>query len=119
MRVLPGPRIDLQLVERLEGQAARQLTGTMHVHRIKHPGGAGDSPFRLRPNAASAPLLPALTAGPIHRLLHGIGGQHAEGDGNAGFERDARKSRGALAGHVVEMRRLTADHGAERDQRVL
>ena len=40
MRVLPGARIDLQLIERLQSQPARQLTGTMHVHRLKIPSGA-------------------------------------------------------------------------------
>ena len=64
-------------------------------------------------------LVARLAAGPIDRLLHRVGGQHAECDGHARFERDAREPGGALAGDIVEMRRLAADHGAERDQRLV
>src|SRR5205085_4670003 len=35
------------------------------------------------------------------------------------FERDARKSRGALPRHIVEMRRLAADHCTQREQRIV
>src|ERR1700734_4015335 len=61
-------------------------------------------------------LVARLAARAIDRLLDGVGGQYAEADGHARFERDARESGSTLAGDIIEMRRLAANDRTEGDQ---
>ena len=53
----------------------------------------------------------------LPRLLLGERGDHAEGRGHAGVERDALDAGRRLPGHEVEVRRLALDHAAHADDR--
>ena len=64
-------------------------------------------------------LVAGLGAGALDRLLDRVRRQHAEGDRNAGIVRDTREPAGAFARDVVEMRRRTLDHRAERNDRIV
>ncbi len=48
-------------------------------------------------------------------LLPSVGGEDAEDDRDACFESDALQSASRFARHVIEMRRIAAHHGAQRD----
>ena len=52
---------------------------------------------------------------PVVRLLCLLEREQAEGDRNAGLERRKLEPRRGLAGDEVEVRRVAADHAAERD----
>ena len=52
-------------------------------------------------------------------LFQSIGGEHAEGDRQSGFERHLLQSPRGFAGDVIEMRRFAANHRAQRDDRVI
>ncbi len=52
---------------------------------------------------------------PLLGLLARVHGQDAERDRHAGLERSELEAARRLARHVVEVRRLAADHAAERD----
>ena len=64
-------------------------------------------------------LVAALGAGAVDGLFQRVGGEHAEGDRHAGFHRDVGHALGGLGGHVIEMRRFAADHGAQADDGVV
>ena len=49
----------------------------------------------------------------------GLGGQHAEDHGHAGLRARVHEAARALAGDEIEVRRVAADHAAERDDRVV
>ena len=51
--------------------------------------------------------------------LQGVGGEHAESHGQSGFERHLLQSARGFAGNVIEMRRLSANHRAQGDDRVI
>src|SRR6266576_1374797 len=53
------------------------------------------------------------------RLSLGLRGQHSESDGNAMRQRDVAESPRGFSGDVLEVRRLTADHAAERDDGIV
>ena len=59
-------------------------------------------------------------AGAIGRfeLIHKVEGEHAERDGDPGLEGGQLEAAGGLARHVVEVRRVAADHRAEHDDRI-
>src|SRR5512141_2732980 len=63
------------------------------------------------------PLVPVLAAGTIHRLLERVGREHAEDHRDTGRLRPLADAERGLLGHVVEVRRLAPDHGAEADHR--
>ena len=63
-------------------------------------------------------LVAGLGAGPLDRLLDGVGGEHAEHDGHAGVELHPLDAGRALAGHVLVVARRAADHRAQADHRV-
>src|SRR5437763_1590034 len=62
-------------------------------------------------------FVPGRAARPRHRLLERFSGQHPEPDGEAMGERDGAEPAGRLARDVLEVRRLAADHAAERHDR--
>ena len=66
---------------------------------------------------ASAPLLPAGAAGALPGLLGRVAGDQPEADGDAGVERGEQHARARLGADVLEVRRLAADHAAERGDR--
>ena len=57
------------------------------------------------------------TVDPLLGLLAVLDGQHAEGDRHPGLDRRQLEAARRLARDVVEMRRLTADHASECDDR--
>ncbi len=114
---------ELPLVERLHREAARagprlRMFPAGSAHRAQ-PSLRSRFASSIAACAASAPLLPSLPPARSSACSIVLGGEHAEGDRHAGLVRDARKAGGALAGDIVEVRGLAADHGAERDHGVV
>ena len=58
-------------------------------------------------------------AGSFDGLFDGVGGEHAEGDREAGLERDALDPGCALTGNVFEVGGGTADDGTEADHGIV
>jgi hypothetical protein len=112
--VLPWPRIDLDLIQRLQSQPPRRLAraaGSVTTY----PDGAKDSPFRSPPARQSAPLLPALppARSTACSTVSVVSTPNAIGTPDSSAMR--RDAAGAFAGDVIEMRCLAADHRAQRD----
>src|SRR5579871_6862393 len=61
----------------------------------------------------------ALGSGPVNCLLQGIGGQHAEGHWHTRFRSRMGNSFGCFGGHIIEMRRFPANHGAKTNDSVM
>ena len=59
-----------------------------------------------------------LAAGAIGGLFDGVDGQHTERCRDTGCGVHRRDALGGLAGDVLEVRGIAADHGAEADHRV-
>src|SRR3990172_3591343 len=60
-------------------------------------------------------LVAVLAAGSVHRLLEGVGREHAEDDRDPGLRGGQADAVGRLLGDVVEVRGLAADHRAQAD----
>ena len=56
---------------------------------------------------------------PVDGLLDRIGGQYAKRDGDARFRLHLRQTTGGMAGDVVEVGRVAANHGAQCDDGVV
>ena len=48
-----------------------------------------------------------------------VGGQHTERHRHSGFERDLLQARARFSGDVIEVRRVAANHRAQRDDAVI
>src|ERR1700733_12948354 len=59
-----------------------------------------------------------LAAGAVGGLFHRVGGEHAEGHGDAGFSIRGGDAAGCFAGDVIDVRRIAFDHGSEADDGV-
>ncbi len=64
-------------------------------------------------------LVAALAAGAVNGLLDGVGGQNSESDGNAGLQLHRSQSAGGLIGHMIEVRRFSANYRAQGDDGVV
>src|ERR1700733_241297 len=58
MRILPGAWIELDLIERLHREPARQTAGAASFHHLKVPVGAASSPSRAPPERRPPPCCP-------------------------------------------------------------
>src|SRR5919205_1577759 len=65
------------------------------------------------------PLVSVRAAGAIARLIERLGGDHAERHRHAEVAGDVGDAARRLRGHVVEVRRLAANDGAEADHRLV
>ncbi len=74
---------------------------------------------RLASSSDAMRRLVALRVHPRQRLRIGVAGEDAVADRDAELELDARNARGRLVGDDLEVVGVAADHGAERDQRVV
>src|SRR5689334_1421754 len=57
--------------------------------------------------------------GSLQRLFDCIGGQYAESNRNAAVKSKVGDVPGAFTRHIVKVRRLTANHRAERNDRIV
>ncbi len=111
----------LRATERCAGGVARRARSASAAV-VGHHCQAARRAMRLAISRAVVHGLAALVAGAGGRalecLLHRLDGQHAEDDGHAGLQARKLQAAGALAGDVLEMRRVAADDAAERHDRV-
>src|ERR1700722_4610229 len=101
-RALEATRAEVALdTAFLPGQMRHEMR---HLKRARHRFGA----FVVR----------ARTRAPL-RLLDIVQGENAEGDRHARIGTRLLQAAGTLAGHEFEMRRVSANHAAKRDDRLI
>src|ERR687897_1044544 len=61
-------------------------------------------------------LVPGTSAGPIHRLLHGVHRKQPKADRQPVVNRHFAEPVSRLAGHILEVRSVAPDHGPEDNQ---
>src|SRR5579872_2645503 len=69
-------------------------------------------------NCGIVPLVTPLRMGALFGLLERFGSQHAKADGNARCQLHVHDPPRAFAGHIIEVRRLSAYHDAKRNDRI-
>ena len=96
--------------------ARARVSFTCHDRRAPSASASGGAELRedVGHLEAGAHRLGALLEAVV-RLLGLLEREHAEGDRHAGLERGELEARRGLAGDEVEVRRVAADHAAERD----
>src|SRR5574337_821472 len=60
-------------------------------------------------------LVASCAASPRLRLFQRVASEHAKADRHMGIQHHPHDAAGAFSGHIIEMRRLAANHRAERD----
>ena len=80
------------------------------LHEVRHLDGRDDG---------IVALVSDLAASALQRLLQRVGGDDAEDDGHAAILASASDAPSCLAGHVVEVERLSSDHRPQADHRVI
>ena len=144
--VLPGRGVDLPAIQRLHGELARhgaarrgridagaashqrrpllivcavRLAGRFVARALLALNGRQQFDHLERGLHGFSALVHARERGTLLGLRLVLGGEHAEDHRHTGREARVHEAARALARHVIEMRRVAADHAAQRDHRVV
>ncbi len=104
------------LIEHLQCPLAGSVAGC-HSGTILAGGGRGCGHFDGG-NGGVVAFVAVFSACAVDGLLLGVRGQNSESHRNPGLELHAIEPAGGLSSDVIKMRRVTANHGAQRDDRI-